>query len=326
MRDERIRSVRSPLHRVIDPLRLQLVLEVSRYGSITRAADACGIGQPTASAHLRTLEAAAGQPLFVRAGRGTKLTDAGRVLADHAATVLSALDSLHHELSAMSGAQAGTLRLATCAEFGNYVLPRVLSAFVEERARVGIRVDVAPSAEVARLVAAGDADLGVAAETRRVDGVVAERLMCDELIGIGPADLLAGGPFALRETTLVVPPPGSSTRALIERMLARTGRPARLVELGSVEAVKRAVAGGLGVAFVSLLAAADELDRGDLQAFAFRGAGPLERWLHVLRLAHRTPTPLDRAFERTLRAVCVPAMRSADGSHTELPLPSAPQP
>src|SRR5918999_3250884 len=108
MHGEGIPAIRSPLQRVIDPLRLQLVLEVGRHGSITRAADACGIGQPTASAHLRTLETAAGQPLFVREGRGTRLTDAGRVMAEHAALVLSALESLHNELAALSGAEAGT--------------------------------------------------------------------------------------------------------------------------------------------------------------------------------------------------------------------------
>jgi molybdate transport repressor ModE-like protein len=323
MHGEGIRSVRSPLQRVIDPLRLQLVLEVGRHGSITRAADACGIGQPTASAHLRTLEAAAGQPLFVRAGRGTQLTEAGRVVAEHAALVLSALESLHNELGAMSGAQAGTLRLAACAEFGNYVLPRVLSAFAAERQQVDIRVSVEPSSEVARLVAHGEVDLGIAAETRRVEGVVAERLMRDELIGIGPPGLPV---TTLDRMTLVLPPAGSSIRAQTERVLARAGRPARLVEVASVEAVKRAVAAGVGVAFVSLLAVSDELERGELRAVAFRGTGPLERWLHVLRAAHGRPTPLARAFEQTLRAICEPPIQSADGRHLHLRLHSATRP
>jgi molybdate transport repressor ModE-like protein len=312
---------RSPLQRVIDPLRLQLVLEVGRHGSITRAADACGIGQPTASAHLRTLEAAAGQPLFVRAGRGTRLTDAGRVVAEHAAVVLGALDGLHEELSALGGARAGTLRLAACADFGNYVLPRVLAGFAAERPRVEIRVAIAPSGDVARAVACGDADIGIAGEMRRRDDVVAEWLMHDALIGIGPRDLPATGPLAMHEMTLVASTKASSTRAHTQRLLARIGAPARLVELDSVEAVKRAVAAGVGIAFVSVLAASDELERGELRAFAFRGAGPLERRLDVVRPGHRTPTPLARAFEHTLRAFCDRYMRSADGSHQELGLP-----
>jgi molybdate transport repressor ModE-like protein len=323
MQGEGNRSVRSPLQRVIDPLRLQLVLQVGRHGSITRAADACGISQPTASAHLRTLEIAVGQPLFVRAGRGTRLTDAGRIVAEHAAIILSALESLQDELSAMSGAQAGTLRLAVCAEFGNYVLPGVLSQFASERERVEISVRVAPSAEVARLVSDGEVDLGVAGDMDHAEGVVAERLMRDELIGIAPKGMPAITPFALQEMTLVVSPAGSSTRVQTERLLERAGRPARLVEVDSVEAVKRAVASGVGVAFVSLLAAQDELERGDLQAFALRGTEPLERWLHVLHAANRTPTPLARAFERMLRAAWAPPIQGADRSHPEVPLPSA---
>jgi molybdate transport repressor ModE-like protein len=325
MHGEGIRAVRSPLQRVIDPLRLQLVIEVARHGSITRAADACGIGQPTASAHLRTLESAAGQPLFVRAGRGTRLTDAGRVVAEHAAVVLAALESLHDDLAALGQGQAGTLRLATCAEFGNYVLPLVLAPFGAERPEVEIRVQVAPSLKVARLVMHGDADLGIAGDSGLREGVVAERLLRDELVGIAPPGRPAMTPFAMSRMTLVVLPAGSSTRAQTDRLLARAGRPARLVEVDSVEAVKRAVANGVGIAFVSLLACADELERGEVEAFGLRGTGSLERWLHVLRAADRRPGPLARAFERTLFAVCE-SIQSPDRSHPELALPPAARP
>jgi LysR family transcriptional regulator, low CO2-responsive transcriptional regulator len=325
---DRFRSVpvrvhqRSPLQRAIDPLRLQLVLEVGRHGSITRAADACDISQPTASAHLRTLEAAACQPLFARAGRGTRLTDAGRVVAEHAALVLSVLEGLHEELGALDGAHAGTLRVAACGDFGNYVLPQMLAGFATERPRVGIRVAIAPSGEVARSVAAGEADLGIAGEMRRHDDLRAERLMRDELIGIGPPGLRVTGELTVRDTTLVLPPQQSSTRAHIERLLTSIGRPARLVELDSIEAVKRAVAAGVGLGFVSLLAAADELERGELRAFALRGADPIDRPLEVLHPRHRRPTALVRAFEHALRRYCERYMRIADGSHQELDLPS----
>jgi molybdate transport repressor ModE-like protein len=298
---------RSPLQRAIDPLRLQLVLEVGRHGSITRAADACGIGQPTASAHLRTLEAAAGQPLFARAGRGTRLTDAGRVMAEHAAVVLSALEGLHEELSALGAAQAGTLRVAACADFGTYVLPDVLSAFARERPHVDISVAIAPSGQVQRAVARGDADIGIAGEMRRLDDITATPLMRDELVGIGPRDPAIVGPLHPRDMTLLVTTSDSSTRAHTERLLARIGGPGRRVELGSVEAVKRAVAAGVGVAFVSLLAAVDELERGELRAFGFGDAGPCERWLEVLRAEHRRPTPLAEAFERELHVFCADA-------------------
>src|SRR5436305_1247740 len=77
------------MHRLLDPLRLRLVLAVERHGSISAAAEACAVGQPTASSHLRTLESALGERLYERAGRGTRLTDAGKVLARHAEAVMS---------------------------------------------------------------------------------------------------------------------------------------------------------------------------------------------------------------------------------------------
>jgi molybdate transport repressor ModE-like protein len=317
---------RCPLQRVIDPLRLELVLEVGRHGSITRAAAACGIGQPTASAHLRTLEAAAGQPLFARAGRGTRLTDAGRIVAEHAAVVLSTLDSLHEQLGALGGAHIGTLRLAACGDFGNYLLPRVLSTFAAERPRVEIRVAIAPSGDVVHAVASGQADVGIAGDVRGLDAANAEPLMEDELIGIAPRDYAVMAPFALHRATLLVSTRASSTRAHMDRLLTPIGRPARIVELDSVEAVKRAVAAGVGIAFVSLLAAAEELERGELRAFGIRGAGRLERRLYLVRPKHRMPTPVAQAFERALREACSRHMRTADGAHPKLDLPLASTP
>jgi molybdate transport repressor ModE-like protein len=304
------------LQRILDPLRLRLVLEVERHGSITRAAEACSMAQPTASEHLRTLEAAIGQRLYERAGRATRLTYAGQLLARHAARVLSELEGLEQDLAAHTGSRTGTLRLASCDGFGTSVLPDILCRFASEHALIDLRVRVGRSADVLRAVAQGDADLGIAGENRRLPGVVIERLLRDELVGIAPPgpggmpELIA--PPALAELTLVTSSPDSSTRALTERMLGRVGgRPARRVELDSIDALKRAVGGGLGVAFVSRLAVGDELISGALRQFALLGAGSVECWLDVIRAADRTPTPVEQAFERQLRAGCA-ALGEAD--------------
>src|SRR3954469_7087365 len=150
------------LRRLIDPLRLQLVLELSRHGSISKAAEACSLGQPTASLHLRKLEVATGQRLYERAGRGTRLTHAGRLLARHAEVVLSALEGFEQELAALDGALAGTLRLSVCDGFGNYLLPEVFERFVPEHPLANIEVRVARSGDVLADISRGDADLGVA--------------------------------------------------------------------------------------------------------------------------------------------------------------------
>jgi molybdate transport repressor ModE-like protein len=294
---------------VIDPLRLRLLLEVDRLGSITRAAEACSVGQPTASAHLHRLEAAIGHPLFERAGRGTRLTDAGRLLARHAAVVLSTLEGLEEELAALGAARSGTLRLAACDGFGNYVLPAVLAVFAPQRAETDIRVRIASSGEVLRTIAQGDAQLGIAGRTRRPPGVLAEPVLRDELVWIAPRGLPPVDrvltPAALQDHTLIVPGPDSSTRAHTDRLLARLAcRPARVIELHSIEAVKRAVRAGLGVAMVSRLTVSDEFASGDLRQIELLGAELEQRSIEIVRPEHRTPTPLEQVFEQTLRDHC----------------------
>jgi len=73
------------LRELWDTTRMRLLVEIDRCGSLSAAAQAIGIGQPSASQHLRTLEAAAGQRLVERSGKGSRLTEGGRVLATHAA-------------------------------------------------------------------------------------------------------------------------------------------------------------------------------------------------------------------------------------------------
>src|ERR671938_1522550 len=91
-----------------DTTRMRLLVEIERRGSLSAAAQAIGIGQPSASQHLRLLETAAGQRLVERDGRGSRLTEGGRVLAAHAAQALAALAAGEQELGALAGLKTGT--------------------------------------------------------------------------------------------------------------------------------------------------------------------------------------------------------------------------
>src|ERR1044071_4056962 len=101
----------STLRELWDTTRMRLLVEIERQGSVSAAAASIGIGQPSASQHLRLLEAAAGQRLVERNGRGSRLTDAGKVLAAHAAQALATLGAADEELAALSGLQTGTIHL-----------------------------------------------------------------------------------------------------------------------------------------------------------------------------------------------------------------------
>jgi molybdate transport repressor ModE-like protein len=294
----------------LDPQRLRLLVELRRRGSISAAADACRMGQPSATKHLKTLEAAVGERLVERDGRASRLTAAGEVVASHAQRVLDTLDGMQEELRALRGAERGTLTLAASTTPGSYVLPSILECFAERHPRVEVDVVIGSSRWVAERVARREVSLGLAGELEWPDGVLAEPFLDDEVVGIaapGRLSLRDGRAAAadLAASTLLVREQGSSTRAVAERALARAGyRPAKRWELDSNEAIKRSVRAGLGIGFVSRLVVQEELDRGELEAFAVRGAGPMHRSVYVVRPNGRDPTPSERAFISTLCSCC----------------------
>jgi molybdate transport repressor ModE-like protein len=294
----------------LEPSRLRLLVEVKRRGSISAAADVCRMGQPSATKHLQTLEAAVGDKLVERHGRASRLTEAGEVVAVHAQRVLDTLEGMHEELLALRSAERGTLSLAASTTPGSYVLPSILQCFADRHPRVDVDVVIGSSSWVAERVARREVQLGLAGELDLPDGVTGEPFLDDEIVGIaapGQLQLRRGraAPRELAERTLLVREHGSSTRTVSERYLARAGfRPAKRWELDSNEAIKRSVAAGLGIGFVSRLVVADELGRGELVAFTLDGGEPMRRSVYLLRPDGRDATPSERAFIRTLGSCC----------------------
>jgi LysR family transcriptional regulator, low CO2-responsive transcriptional regulator len=294
----------------LDPSRLRLLVEVGRRGSISAAAETCRIGQPSATKHLKTLEAAVGEKLVERNGRSSQLTEAGEVVASHAARVLDTLQAMQEELRALHDAERGTLTLAASTTPGTYVLPSILQCFADRHPGVDVDIVIGPSRWVAERIALREVALGIAGEVDLPEGVAAEPFLDDELIGIaapGRLRLRRGRVRAdeLSEQVLLVRESGSSTRAVSERYLARLGyQPAKRWELDSNEAIKRSVRAGLGIGFVSRLVVEEEAERGELVTFRLEGAEPMKRSVQLLRPDGREPTPSERAFMATLGDCC----------------------
>ncbi len=295
---------------MLDPLRLKLLVEVRRRGSIAAAAEACHIGQPSASKHLKKLEDALGVKLLERSGRATRPTEAGVVVADHAARVLATLSAMDDELASLAGGARGSLTIAACPTSGAHVLPDLLQCFSGTYPDVTVRVEIAPSAETVARVARGDAQLGVAGETESVNGALAEPFLDDELVGVAaPGNERVVGHEVdarlLAEENLLVREPQSSARQVGDRYISRLGvRPARVWEFGSNEAIKRAAQTGFGIALISRLAVADELERGKLAEFRLAGVPRMPRRINLVRPGDRPLTPSERAFAQTISSCC----------------------
>jgi molybdate transport repressor ModE-like protein len=291
-----------------DTTRLRLLVEIERHGTVSAAARTVGIGQPTASEHLRLLEAAAGQRLVERNGRGSRLTEAGSLLASRAREALAALRAGEEELDALAGLEAGTIHIGASTTPGVYLLPDTLGCFRRDHPHVDVEVEIASTDEMIERLLAGRVQLALVGETEVNDRVELTPFLADEIVGIAKPGLLpikAGriNPDTLAEQTVLVREAGSSTRQTAERALAQL-RPKRVWELDSSEAIKRAAREGLGVAFLSRYAVAEEIERGELAIFRLRGRPKIERRLYVARLASRPLSPSERGFITTLRRCC----------------------
>lgn len=294
----------------LDPGRLRLLVEVDRRGSISAAADACRISQPSATKQLKTLEAAIGEKLVERNGRASRLTEAGQVVVTRAAHVLDTLRGLEDELEALRGAETGTLSLAASTTSGTYVMPSILQCFSDRHPGVEVDIAIGSSSWVGERIAKREFSLGIAGEAGFPEGVRAEPFLDDELVGVAAPERLKlrrgkARVAELERWTLLVGEQGSSTKAVAERYLARAGyHPVNRWELDSNEAIKRSVAAGLGVGFLSRLVVRDEIERGELVSFRLEGADPMHRSIHLLRPADRDLSPSERAFVATLSDCC----------------------
>ena len=286
----------------VHPLRLRLLLEIERTGSISAAAEACAIAQPSASVHVRTLESATGQRLVARDGRGSRLTAAGKVVASHADRVLATLDSMRRTLDALDGRNVGELVLAASLTPSLLLLPSLLRAYRDLYPGVTINLRTSPGGAVVRDVARGAAEIGVAAEVPGAEPVASRQILIDELVGIASPGQISfdGGCVTLAELgrhTLLVGGDSSSTRVVTERYLGRAGyRPTRVWVFDSYDAITRAVSGGLGVSFASRLLVREAVQRGELVAFRLLGVERMLRRIYVLESAVKELTPEGAAF------------------------------
>ena len=298
------------LRELWDTTRMRLLVEIERQGSVSGAAAAIGIGQPSASQHLRLLEAAAGQRLVERTGRGSRLTEAGQVLAARAGQALSSLGAADEELDALAGLQTGTIHLGASTAPGVYLLPDTLGCFKRDYPGVTVEVEVAASGEILRRLLSGRVQLALVGAVTADERIELEPFLEDEIVGVAKPGLLPlrNGALAtarLPEFMLLSREAGSSSQRAIDDEIRSIGiDPAGVWELGSSEAIKRAAREGLGIAFLSRYAVAEEVERGDLESFRLRGRPPLTRHFSVARLAGRPLSPAEKGFVATLTRCC----------------------
>ncbi|HSZ39745.1 MAG TPA: LysR family transcriptional regulator [Trebonia sp.] len=183
---------------MLDVTRLRVLVAVARHGSVTAAAHALNYAQPSVSHHLARLEAETGTKLVQRAGRGIRLTDAGRLLAERAAEVIGRLDAAENELAVYSGLRAGRLRLAAFPSALGTIVPVAAAMLRDKHPSVDLRLTEAEPPEALRMLRAGYVDVALIfrhdlqspeGELGPDDADLREQVLFDEPVHlIAPAD------------------------------------------------------------------------------------------------------------------------------------------
>lgn len=283
-------------------------VEVARLGSVSRAADALFVTQPALTARVQALERVLGAPLFVRTPRGMKLTDTGEAFLPYAARALEALADGRRLVHAFERGGAGRLALGAAPAIGAYVLPALLKRFSAGHPRVSVSVKTGHSEEVLELVLQEEVDVGLVRALRHPE-IVSTPLYDDRLILVVEPEhpFAARGRVALEEMSreqLVLFDRTSSYHELTNGFFRRAGVvPGGIMELDNIDAAKKMVREGFGVALLPHTAVADELGAGVLRAVEIRDAEPLRRQIVAVRRKDRgAPRGVVAAFLATLES------------------------
>ena len=146
---------------MLDVTRLRVLVAVARYGSVTAAARALNYAQPSVSHHIARLEAETGARLLQRAGRGVRLTDAGRLLAERAEEILGRLDAAENELAAHVGLREGRVRLAAFPSALGTIVPAAAACLEAESPGMDLMLTEAEPPEALRMLRAGYVDVAL---------------------------------------------------------------------------------------------------------------------------------------------------------------------
>lgn len=175
----------------LDPQTLRVLRAIADAGSITGAATVLGYSQPAVSQHLQRAEQRLGQPLAVRGPRGITLTEAGRLLADHAVHVDAALTAAREDLAALGGLVRGRVRIAGFPTASSTVVPDVLARLASTSPGLDVSYVEAEPPEAIAMLHDGEVDLALtftyAGEEPRPDRTLRTRAVgTDPLVLVTP--------------------------------------------------------------------------------------------------------------------------------------------
>jgi DNA-binding transcriptional LysR family regulator len=294
---------------------VEAFLQVAQHRSFSRAAEVLQLTQPSITARIQALERELGEELFERGGRGVRLTDAGHAFLPYSERILQTLQEGRDAVDEVRNVQLGSLRLGSALTISTYVLPSILRVFCDRYSGVDVVVRTGRSEQVLSMLLSDEVQAGLVrslanAEVETID------LYEDEIVLVADPRhrFAAAGRARVVEAAaepIVLFDRGSSYYGLIHNFFRQAGViPNVAMELDSLEATKRMVEEGLGVALVPLVTIERELKAGTLVKVDLIDAEPIRRPISLIYRRNRKRPRTVQAFIDTLAemyAVKIPA-------------------
>ncbi len=236
---------------------LKVFEAVARHNSFTRAAEELFLTQPTVSMQVKQLTKAVGMPLFDQVGKRLYLTQVGEELVKTCRQLFERLDQFEMTVADLKGLKQGRLRLAVITT-AKYFVPRLLGPFCKRYPGIDVSLQVTNHEHILNRMSENMDDLYVISQLPEMVDITYEPVLGNPLVVLAPADhplaqeknipleRIADEPFIMRE-------PGSGTRKAVQALFDEHKlSPKVQLDLGSNEAIKQAIAGGLGISVLSL--------------------------------------------------------------------------
>jgi len=282
------------------------MVDINKIGTFLRAAETLSfsetakqlhLSQPTISHHIRTLEQEMGVVLFTRTNTGLQLTDAGRLLLPWARRLLHDTNNMQAMMSSIQEDIVGELRITCSTTAGKYVLPQMAARFCQRHPGVKVCILACTPEDVTLKLLEGEAHIGVLSREIIDASLESQEFFQDIITLVLPANHRWAfrkiiQPDDLLEEPLIIREETSGTRRVVLSELAKYDIGLNdlniFMELGNAEAIVRTVAAGYGIAFVSKLATACPLERGNVVDVAVDGMD-LKRTIYMVRKADSSP-------------------------------------
>jgi DNA-binding transcriptional LysR family regulator len=285
---------------------LRLFATVVRTGSFSRAAAALRISQPAISKGVRDFELQVGCRLLNRTTKGVQPTQEGRALARHAEELFAVERAAENALLSLRNLDSGSLRIGASTTIATYMVARYLGTFYRKYPGIELHLVSANTRDIADRMIAHDVDIALVEGPVSDDELFSKPWKTD-VMGLitNPEHRFARSTqgidaAALNDEILILREPGSGSREVVAQALVeRNVRPRQTLEIGSTEAIKQAVAAGLGASIVSRVTISDQVKLGKLTWIPIKDIR-IERTLWQLKSLGRIDIPAATEFERVI--------------------------